>query len=252
MKQNYPGEQWKAIRFDFPFTNDCRIEVSNFGRLRTFNKVSDGNIINGSMVNGYRIIRLKFYSPRDEKTQARFEFLQEQVNILAAKLKLLKDKSDGNHPIAETENLLTAFKMNLHKELKEDLKSRTIHYHSLIHRLVADYFLTKPRDKQTIVAHLDYDKLNNRSVNLKWMTPEENYGHQRSSPYVIKEKLRMRQSGNYNSVRIKLSVTKVMLLKKLLSQGKPMHQLVKIFKVTDTQIFRIKRGENWSDIEAAN
>ncbi len=42
-----------------------------------------------------------------------------------------------------------------------------------------------------------------------------------------------------------------MLLKKLLNQGKPIKQLVKQFKVTDTQIFRIKRGENWADIEAA-
>jgi hypothetical protein len=31
-----------------------------------------------------------------------------------------------------------------------------------------------------------------------------------------------------------------------------MKQLVKQFKITDTQIFRIKRGENWTDIQAAN
>lgn len=204
------------------------------------------------MVNGYRIIRLKFFAPRDEETQARFDYLKGQVDMLAAKLKLLKDTSEAIDSIAATENLLTAVKMNLDKELKEDRKSRTIHYHSLIHRLVADYFLAKPRDNQTIVAHLDYDKLNNRFTNLKWMMPEENYEHQRSSPYVIREKLRKQQIGNNHSSHIKLSVTKVMLLKKLLSQGKPMHQLVKIFKVTDTQIFRIKRGENWSDIEAAN
>jgi uncharacterized protein YerC len=42
-----------------------------------------------------------------------------------------------------------------------------------------------------------------------------------------------------------------MLLKKMLNQGKPMRTLVKQFKVTDTQILRIKRGENWGDIEAA-
>ena len=252
MKQIYPGEQWKAIRFDFPFTNDCRIEISNFGRLRTYNKVSDGNIINGSMVNGYRIIRLKFHSPRDKETHARFDYLKGQVDMLASKLKLLKNESEATDSIAATENLLTAFKTNLQKELRQDLRSRTVYYHSLIHRLVADYFLQKPRDNQTIVAHLDYDKLNNRSANLKWMTPEENYEHQRSSPFVINQKLRMKQNGNNHSTHIKLSVTKVMLLKKLLSQGKPMHQLVKIFKVTDTQIFRIKRGENWSEIEAAN
>lgn len=33
-----------------------------------------------------------------------------------------------------------------------------------------------------------------------------------------------------------------MLMKKLINQGKPMKQLVRQFKVTDTQIFRIKRG----------
>jgi hypothetical protein len=42
-----------------------------------------------------------------------------------------------------------------------------------------------------------------------------------------------------------------MLLKKLLNEGKPMKQLVKQFKITDTQILRIKRGENWSNVPAA-
>lgn len=41
-------------------------------------------------------------------------------------------------------------------------------------------------------------------------------------------------------------------MKKLFNEGKPMKQLVKLFKVTDTQILRIKRGENWADIKAAN
>jgi hypothetical protein len=43
-----------------------------------------------------------------------------------------------------------------------------------------------------------------------------------------------------------------MLLKKLLNQGKPMRTLVKQFKITDTQILRIKRGENWKEIKAAD
>jgi hypothetical protein len=42
-----------------------------------------------------------------------------------------------------------------------------------------------------------------------------------------------------------------MLLKKLLNQGRPMRMLVKQFKITDTQILRIKRGENWADVQAA-
>lgn len=251
MTKDYPGEQWKTVKFDFDFTNDFRLEVSNFGRLRTFNKISDGNIINGSMINGYRIIRLKLYTPRDEKMQSRLDYLQQQVFKLTRKLKSLKDNKESNKVINEMSELLDTLKKNLSKKFQADLKERTINYHSLFHRLVANYFLKKPTAKQTIVAHLNHDKLNNRANNLLWMTPEENYEHQKSSPHVIKEKQERRHRRKENSRATKLSVTKVMLMKKLINQGKPMKQLVKQFKVTDTQIFRIKRGENWGDIEAA-
>lgn len=251
MTKNFSGERWKTIKFDFEFTNEGRIEVSNFGRLRTFNKVSDGNIVNGSMINGYRIIRLKLYKPREEKIQNRLDYLQKQVFKLTRKLKSLKDNNERKKIIAEPAELLDTLKKNLSKKFQDDLKQRTINYHSLVHRLVADYFLKKPTAKHTIVAHLDHDKLNNRASNLQWMTPEENYEHQKNSPNVIKEKQERRHRRKEDSRATKLTVTKVMLLKKMINQGKPMKQLVKQFKVTDTQIFRIKRGENWADIEAA-
>lgn len=252
MLRDYPCEQWKQVKFEFEFTNDFKLEVSNFGRLRTFNKISNGNILKGSMINGYRIVRLKLYSPRDEKTQKKFDHLQQQVFNLARKLKSLKEKDESKDLIDETAALLDHLKKNLSKKFQNDLKKRTINYHSLVHRLVADYFLPKPADKQTVVAHLDYDKMNNNVGNLKWMTPEENYEHQQSSPHVIKGKQERRFKRKESSRATKLTVTKVMLLKKLLVQGKPIKQLVKQFKVTDTQILRIKRGENWADIPAAN
>ncbi len=251
MTQNHFGEKWKVIEFDFEFTNSGRIEVSNLGRLRTFNKVSDGNIVNGSIINGYRILRLKLYKPRDEKLQNKFDHLQQQVFKLARQLKSLTDNNESEIAIAETSNLLDTLKKKLSKKFHDDLKARTINYHSLVHRLVADYFLAKPKANQTIVAHLDYDKLNNRANNLKWMTIEENYEHQTNSPYVIEEKEKRRHRRKEDSRATKLSVTKVMLLKKMLVQDKPMKQLVKQFKVTETQILRIKRGENWADIQAA-
>ena len=251
MTKDYPGEQWKTLKFDIECTNEGRIEVSNFGRLRTFNKISEGNIISGSMINGYKILRLKLYNPRDEKVQKILKAQQQQVFKLARKLKSLKDNNENKKLIAETGGLLHSLKANLSKKFKDDLKERTINYHSLVHRLVAYYFLKKPATKQTIVAHLNHIKLNNRAHNLKWMTPEENYEHQKSSPYVIKEKEQRRLRPKENSRSTKLTVTKVMLMKKLINQGKPMKQLVKIFKVTETQIIRIRRGENWSDIEAA-
>ena len=251
MTKDYPGEEWKTLKFDFEFTNEGRIEVSNFGRLRTFNKVSDGNLVNGSMTNGYRILRLKLYKPRDEKVQNKLNYLQQQVFKLTRKLKSLKDNNESKKVITETAELLNTLKKNLSKKFRDDLKERTINYQSLVHRLVANYFLKKPTEKETIVAHIDHDKLNNRAYNLQWMTPDQNYEHQKNSPHVITEMQDRRQRRKENSRATKLTVTKVMLLKKLLGQDKPMKQLVKIFKVTETQILRIKRGENWSDIEAA-
>lgn len=251
MTKDFPGEQWKTVRFDVEFTNDFRLEISNFGRLRTFNKISNGNIIKGSMTEGYRIVRLKLYRPREETTQIRLNNLQQQVFKLSRKLKSQVKNGESKQIITETSKLLDTFKKNLSKKFQQDLKGRTINYHALVHRLVADYFLPRPTSKQTIVAHLDYDKLNNRASNLKWMTPEENYEHQKSSPHVIKEKQLRRNRQQANPNRAKLTVTRVMLLKKLLNEGKPMKQLVKRFKVTDTQIIRIKRGENWSNVPAA-
>lgn len=251
MTKNNPAEQWNVVKFDFEFTNEFRLEVSNSGQVRTFNKVSDGNILKGSMINGYRIIRLKLYTPRDEKTQKRLDFLGRQSVKLARKLKALQEQNESKKTINETSIILKSFKKNLSQKFQDDLKERTINYHSLVHRLVATYFLKKPTKLQTLVAHLDHNKLNNAASNLKWMTAEENYEHQKSSPYVIKEKLERRHRRKTNSGILKLTENKVMILKKLLNEGKPVKDLVKRFKVTDTQIFRIKRGENWGDIPAA-
>ena len=251
MTNDYRIELWKAIKFDFEFTNECRIEVSSFGRIRTFNKVSNGNIIKGSMINGYRILRLKLYKPRDPKVQKELDYLQQQVFKLARALKSLNESNQSKEKLIETTQLLDGLKKKLSKKYQKDLKERTINYHSLVHRLVADNFLKKPKEQQTIVAHLDHEKLNNKASNLKWMTREENYEHQQNSPYVLKEKQERKHRRKEASRATKLTVTKVMLLKKMLNQGKPVKQLVKQFKVSDTQIFRIKRGENWADIQAA-
>lgn len=104
MTKDYPFEQWKTVKFDFEFTNDCSIEVSDFGRLRTFNKVSNGNIVNGSRINGYRIIRLKLYKPRDEKIQKKFDYLQQQVFKLARILKSLKTRTKAKKKFTKQQN----------------------------------------------------------------------------------------------------------------------------------------------------
>ncbi len=150
MTKNYPGEQWKTLQFNFEFTNDCRLDVSNFGRIRTFNVVSDGNILKGSMINGYRIIRLKLYKPRDEKKDAYFKSLQNQSISLARQIKVLNQNPKTVHKVDEASKLLAGFRKDLSKKFAQDLKSRTINYHSLVHRLVAEYFCIKPSEAHTM------------------------------------------------------------------------------------------------------
>lgn len=252
MLKSFPGERWKEVQFDFDFSNNYRLQVSNFGRLRSFNRDSDGDTLKGSTINGYHIIRLKFFKPRDPKNEARLNNLKKQADKLSAKLKQQIAAKENKKTIKETSAQLASLKNDMHRKFMDDIKGRTIHYHALVHRLVAEYFLLKHKPEQTVVAHLDYKKLNNRADNLKWMSPEENYKHQQKSPLVIKEKKDRKQNVRPNPKVAKLTIEKVKQLKKMLNQGKSVKSLVKQFKVSDMQVYRIKRGENWGHVKAAD
>jgi len=262
MATKYQGEKWKVITFDFKFTNDYQLQVSDQGQLKAYNKFSDGEILKGSTINGYRIIRLKLYKPKDKKTREALEEKHRQVIALQAKINgqkhalLQKKRTDPaakklKQQISDNTASIKLMKAALKKARQQDIKDRTMHYHSLIHRLVADYFCKPKSPKHTVVGHLDYDKLNNKASNLKWMTPEENYRHQQLSPYVIAEKRDRVTLYKDHPRGAKLTVEKVSELKKLLNEGKKMKTLVKRFKITDTQILRIKRGENWGSVKPA-
>ena len=249
--KNFYGEKWKNVIFDFEHTNDYRLQVSNFGRVRSFNKQSDGNILNGSITEGYRIIRLKFFKPMERADAAKILHKQKQIAAELQDIKFLKENNAKKSFLKEEETELITLKKSLSKLLADSTKKRTINYHALIHRLVAHYFLPKHSPDKTIVSHLDHNKLNNNVNNLQWMTIKENSAHQQLSPAVINEKKNRIYNGKESSRTTKLTVTKVMLLKKLLNEGKTVKQMVKQFKVSDMQIGRIRRGENWGQIPAA-
>lgn len=249
MIRDYPNEKWKLISFDFEVTNSGTIEVSNFGRIKTNNKINKDKLLNGSLINGYKIIRLKLYSPRTEAMQIKLDTAKRSLIKLQRKLKSLKDNKTSKTEIKELTQTIEEKKTMLSNQFAIDLKNRTVNWHSLVHRLVAHYFLPKPSISRTIVAHRNFEKLDNKAENLVWMTVAENSAHQQKSPYVIKERA---ERPMRNNKHFKLTVTRVMLLKKLLKNNKPIKALAKQFKVTETQIRRIEKGENWSSIPAAN
>jgi hypothetical protein len=251
MGKKYIGEKWKKVKFKVDFETDSYFEVSNLGRVRSFNRLSDGNILKGSLTEGYLIIRFKLYKPREQRIEKKLASLETKLS------KLIKVKNTHLYNKASKKEIVNSYnEINaLKKELKSiyaiDTKSREMHKHFLIHREVALAFLPKPKVKQVFVAHLDYDKLNNAATNLQWMTLEENLLHQEKNPTNIQQIKDRREGSRNKKFPTKLTIIKVMQLKKMLNQQKPMKQLVEKFKITETQVYRIKRGENWGDVEAA-
>ncbi len=180
------GEKWKKVKFDFEYANKFTLEVSNLGRVRTFNTLSDGNILKGSMIKGYKIIRLKMYTARDPKVQVKLDADKKKGFKLASEIKQKIENKETKTSIKEATIFLEKFKADLSLRYQKDFKSRTINYHSLVHRLVANAFLKAPKKTEVFVGHLNHDKLNNKVENLKWMTAEENYAHQLKNPALIK------------------------------------------------------------------
>lgn len=231
-------ETWKPIIFDFKYIDNVRYEISNMGKVRSYSRLSNGKLLTGSITEGYNIFRLTLHKAKT----AHFEETVANTKYEIAELK----KKYKEEPSTQLEKEIEKMKSQLSKTLKKNLKQRSIYKHFLVHRMVAEYFVPKENEKQTVVAHLDFNKQNNKASNLKWMTPEENAAHQQSSPYVIAEqkirKTRVRKSG------LKLDSSQVMLIKKQLKRGIPNRRIAKNFEVSEMQIHRIKTGENWSHI----
>ena len=119
-----------------------------------------------------------------------------------------------------------------------------------IHKLVAQNFITKTSQEQTCVLHLDRVRDNNDFRNLKWATRKEMIEFSNKSPKLINARKRLIEH-NIKSDGRKLTITKVIHLKKLLedpNRKTRLKMLAKQFGISEMQVSRIKRGENWSHI----
>jgi hypothetical protein len=120
-----------------------------------------------------------------------------------------------------------------------------------IYKLVAEYFIPKTSEDQMYVLHLDYVRDNDSVNNLKWATYEEAQIHRKKSPHVINSKKKLIEH-NIKADGRKMTSTKVIHLKKLLNrpdQKTRIKMLAKQFGISEMQVHRIKRGENWGHIK---
>lgn len=243
-------ETWKPIVFDFEYTNPSRYEVSNWGRIRSFNMISNGNIVKGSISEGYPIIRFKLYQPRNGVLAQEFEQLEIEIAKLQKRKSTLIKENAPTLVINRISHDLDKKLKNIRKKKTKDLKNRTVHKHFFIHRLVADYFLPTPKSEAAVVGHLDYDKCYNHVSNLQWMTLKENKIHTEQSPHVITAKKERKYLPKKNRKDgWKLNSTQVMRIKILLKKGKTLREIAKHFNVSDMQIHRIKTQENWAEVK---
>ena len=112
------------------------------------------------------------------------------------------------------------------------------------HRLVAELWLPKPSEKHVRVAHLDRNYRNNHPSNLKWQTEEEMDAS--NAEYFRKLYKDKKKPGVVTNSRLKAK--DIVLLKTMLQRGITQAKIAKMFCISEMQVTRIKRGENWAHV----
>jgi HNH endonuclease/NUMOD4 motif len=128
---------------------------------------------------------------------------------------------------------------------------KVINRNILLHRVVAEQFLPNDDEQKTFVIHLDFDKNNNRLENLRWATQEQVQVHNQKNPTVIQSISNMVEDIR-NGKRNKLNPSKVLFIRNKLDDPKRktrMKILAKQFDVSEMQLYRIKRRENWGHLK---
>ncbi len=118
-------------------------------------------------------------------------------------------------------------------------------YKIYIHKLVAQIWTSKPSDKHIFVTHLDGNLTNNHISNLEW--------HTRETLTEKHRELGNRKNKNPNRKKIirtsKLNESDIRHLKSMLEKGVTQTKIAKMFCISEMQVTRIKRGENWGHIK---
>ncbi len=115
-----------------------------------------------------------------------------------------------------------------------------------VHKMVAETFLPN-KDNKEYVVHLDHNKLNNAMDTLKWATLDEWKEHNKDLFRMMKGRSRLDSIPNS-----KLTEAQVIRLKKKLidpNRKTKISTLAKQFNISQGQVYRILRGENWAHIE---
>ncbi len=128
---------------------------------------------------------------------------------------------------------------------------KLLNKHIYLRKIVAQLFVPNDDITKEHVIQLDYNKSNDYYKNLKWATRQEMLDHQKKNPCVIEGRKKVVEH-NIKSDGRKLRVNEVIFIKKRLADPNRtirMKMLAKQFNISEMQLYRIKRGENWGHIK---
>ncbi len=114
-----------------------------------------------------------------------------------------------------------------------------------VHKLIAEAWIPKPSKNHIYVTHLDQNIINNHISNLEWHTKES----LREKHIEFTKKRHEDPEYSKTTKNSKLKVSDVMLLKSMLERGVVQAKIAKMFCISEMQVTRIKRGENWGDVK---
>lgn len=111
-----------------------------------------------------------------------------------------------------------------------------------VHRLVAEYFVENPLNKEQ-VNHIDGNKLNNNMNNLEWVTNQENRNH------AIKNNLTKNLCGE-ETPWSKLTKKDVIFIRSEYDKKETFNakKLSKKFKVSTSQILLVAKRKSWKSV----
>jgi hypothetical protein len=112
------------------------------------------------------------------------------------------------------------------------------------HRFVWVYFNGRIPDGME-VNHINFDKTDNRIVNLELVSAAENMRHAVKNGRL---KNNGRHSVGVGNIKAKLNPAKVIEIRRLLAQGMRGTAIAKMFKVGSSTIYDIKSGAKWGHV----
>lgn len=245
-------EVWKEYPLHYDHEGNYRLEISNKGRIKTYNKLNpEGKIISGSLQGGYPIVRIKLFKQRTASQKKTLEKLQSEVERLNAEMKTLLQDSPNSEKLAEVQKLRDSAIQKRKIANHKINNKRVINVAILIHKAVAELYLPAPKDPdKKFIIHKDFDKSNNDYKNLDYYSQEqlnERYMHHPKN--ILYKFKKMFRETKYVSPSSKLTENEVLTIKKRLKKGYTLRRLARQFGVSDMQIHRIKTGENWQHVK---